>query len=138
VGLTYTDLPERRAGRRYVLLLDDGRLVLEGRCASTGSGVSRPRVVVGGTLSNNKGINRQGGGLSAPAITEPRTARTSAWRPSWRSTYLAVSFPSARRRTSTSRETLLREAGGDASICAKIERAEAHGGDRRDHLRPRT
>ena len=66
VGLDYKELPK---DVKYgdILLLDDGRLKLE-------VGVVRgaeihTRVLVGGELSNNKGINRQGGGLTAPALT---------------------------------------------------------------------
>ena len=120
VGLTYTDLPgDVHAGD--VLLLDDGRLVLkvdavEGLRIET-------TVVVGGTLSDNKGINRQGGGLSAPAITDKDRddIRLAA---ELEVDFLAVSFPRSAQDIHLAR-TLLREAGGDAAICAKIERAEA-------------
>ncbi|AGA32051.1 Pyruvate kinase [Thioalkalivibrio nitratireducens DSM 14787] len=120
VGLTYPDLPKDvRAGD--VLLLDDGRLVLNV------DSVSGPRiettVVVGGTLSNNKGINRQGGGLSAPAITEKdrEDIRLAA---ELEVDFLAVSFPRSADDVHLAR-SLLRDAGGDASVCSKIERAEA-------------
>jgi pyruvate kinase len=86
------------------------------------AGDSHPRGV-GGVLSNNKGINRQGGGLSAPAITDKdrediRLAAELAVD------YLAVSFPRSADDVHLARE-LLREAGGHGAICAKIERAEA-------------
>ncbi|TVP85154.1 MAG: pyruvate kinase [Thioalkalivibrio sp.] len=120
VGLTYPDLPrDVRAGD--TLLLDDGRLVLkveavrDQRIEST--------VLVGGMLSNNKGINRMGGGLSAPAITEKdrEDIRLAA---ELEVDFLAVSFPRCAEDIHLAR-TLLHEAGGDASICAKVERAEA-------------
>lgn len=120
VGLTYTDLPgDVRVGD--VLLLDDGRLVLE-VTAVAGLRIET-RVVVGGILSNNKGINRQGGGLSAPAITEKdrEDIRLAA---ELGVDFLAVSFPRAAEDIHLAR-ALLREAGGDAAICAKIERSEA-------------
>jgi pyruvate kinase len=120
VGLTYTDLPKDvQAGD--VLLLDDGRLVLK---VDAVQGLRiETTVVVGGTLSNNKGINRQGGGLSAPAITEKdrEDIRLAA---ELEVDFLAVSFPRSAQDIHLAR-SLLREAGGDASICAKIERAEA-------------
>ncbi len=67
VGLDYPDLTQDVfAGD--TLLLDDGRIVLKIKS------VEKPKiiceVIVGGTLSNNKGLNRKGGGLSAPALTD--------------------------------------------------------------------
>src|SRR5688500_9911872 len=67
VGLDYKNLPKDvRAGD--TLLLDDGRIVLNV------VSVEGPRITTeveqGGPLSNNKGINRNGGGLTAPALTE--------------------------------------------------------------------
>ena len=66
VGLDYKDLPnDVEAGN--ILLLDDGRIVLEVERV-VGAEI-HTFVRHGGDLSNNKGINRQGGGLSAPALT---------------------------------------------------------------------
>ena len=120
VGLTYADLPQDVAPGD-VLLLDDGRLVLE--VVEVRGQRIETTVVVGGTLSNNKGINRQGGGLSAPAITEKDRAdiRLAA---ELEVDFLAVSFPRSAEDIHLAR-TLLHEAGGDAAICAKMERAEA-------------
>jgi len=120
VGLDYRELPQDvRAGD--VLLLDDGKMVLEVER------VEGPRVhaVVrhGGVLSNNKGINRLGGGLTAPALTAKDmedirlAARINA-------DYLAVSFPKTGKDMYMAQE-LLRTAGGKALLIAKIERAEA-------------
>jgi pyruvate kinase len=120
VGLDYPELP-RDVARGAILLLDDGliRLAVEG--------VEGPRITtrveVGGVLSNNKGINRQGGGLSAPALTakdmdDIRTAVELG------ADYLAVSFPKSREDMYMARQ-LLRAAGGRAQLIAKIERAEA-------------
>jgi pyruvate kinase len=120
VGLSYKGLPGD-VSRGDTLLLDDGRLVLwvedvigpEVRC----------RVVVGGELSGGKGINRQGGGLAAPAITDKDrqdievAARMNA-------DYIAVSFPRTADDIRLARE-LLQSAGGHGGIVAKIERAEA-------------
>ncbi|NTV11295.1 MAG: pyruvate kinase, partial [Zoogloea sp.] len=65
-GLDYKDLP-RDVKSGDILLLDDGRLRLEVERV-LGHEI-HTRVQVGGELSNNKGINRLGGGLSAPALT---------------------------------------------------------------------
>jgi pyruvate kinase len=120
VGLTYAGLADD-VRRGDTLLLDDGRLVLwvedvvgtEVRC----------RVVIGGELSNNKGINRQGGGLSADAITV-KDRRDIAIAADMKADYVAVSFPRSADDVHHARE-LLREAGGHGGIVAKIERAEA-------------
>jgi len=120
VGITYKALPGDVA-RDDVLLLDDGRLVLhvdrvEGARIHT-------RVTVGGELSNNKGINRQGGGLSADAITDKdmRDIQTAA---DIDVDYLAVSFPRHAADLEHAR-SLFEAAGGQGGIVAKIERAEA-------------
>ncbi|MBA3987570.1 MAG: pyruvate kinase [Idiomarina sp.] len=120
VGIDYDALPKDVASGD-ILLLDDGRLRLEVNRVE-GSKV-HTRVLVGGKLSNNKGINRLGGGLSAPALTEKdlRDIKTAA---EIGVDYLAVSFPRSSDDINRAR-TLLREAGGQGGICAKIERAEA-------------
>src|SRR6266853_424573 len=81
------------------------------------------RVRHGGVLSNNKGINRLGGGLTAPALSpkDMDDIRTAA---KIKVDYLAVSFPKSSADMVMSRQ-LLRAAGGDAFLIAKIERAEA-------------
>jgi pyruvate kinase len=77
----------------------------------------------GGVLSNNKGINRLGGGLTAPALTakDMEDIRLAA---TLNADYLAVSFPKTGKDMYMARE-LLRAAGGKALLIAKIERAEA-------------
>ncbi len=120
VGLSYKTLPED-VRRGDTLLLDDGRIVLwvdqvhgpEIHC----------RVVVGGTLSNRKGINRQGGGLTAPALTDKdrEDIKTAA---AMQADYVALSFPRSAADVNETRD-LLRAAGGYGAIVAKIERAEA-------------
>jgi len=120
VGLTYPALPQDVAAGD-VLLLDDGRLVL--KVEDVRDQRIETTVVVGGTLSNNKGINRQGGGLSAPAITEKdrEDIRLAA---ELEVDFLAVSFPRSADDIHLAR-SLLHEAGSDAAICAKVERSEA-------------
>ncbi|HET20166.1 MAG TPA: pyruvate kinase [Chromatiales bacterium] len=120
VGLTYKQLVDDvREGD--TLLLDDGRLVFTVDSV-TGSEI-RCTTVVGGVLSNNKGINRQGGGLSAPAITAKDRAdiKTAA---EIGVDYIAVSFPRSAADLHEARD-LLKAAGSNASIVAKVERAEA-------------
>jgi pyruvate kinase len=120
VGLDYKELPrDVRAGD--VLLLDDGRIVLDVREVQG----SQIRTVVrhGGDLSNNKGINRQGGGLTAPALTakDMEDIKTAT---QLKADFLAVSFPTSGADMYMARE-LMRAAGGQALLIAKIERAEA-------------
>ena len=120
VGCDYQELIDDVApGDR--LLLDDGRLVLQveriaGREVHT-------TVTVGGKLSNNKGINKQGGGLSAPALTDKDRADL-ATAIDIGVDYLAVSFPRSAADMREARE-LLGEAGAEIGLVAKLERAEA-------------
>ncbi|MGW8309458.1 MAG: pyruvate kinase [Thiogranum sp.] len=120
VGISYKELPDD-VRRGDTLLLDDGAVVLWVEEVSDREITTR--VVVGGELSNNKGINRQGGGLSAQAITEKDRAdiRVAA---QMQADYIAVSFPRHAADIQEARE-LLRAAGGHGGIVAKIERAEA-------------
>lgn len=119
-GLDYKDLP-RDVKNGDVLLLDDGRLKLS---------VERIlgheifcRVMVGGELSNNKGINRQGGGLTAPALTakDMDDIKTAA---QIGVDFVAISFPKSSADMYMARQ-LLRAAGSSAILIAKIERTEA-------------
>jgi pyruvate kinase len=120
VGIAYKELPnDTDVGD--VLLLDDGRVVLE-VTAVEGAEV-RTRVQVGGALSNNKGINRQGGGLSASALTD-KDREDIKLAAEIGVDYLAVSFPRSAADIKLARELMI-EAGGKAGIVAKIERAEA-------------
>ncbi|MGZ5079969.1 MAG: pyruvate kinase [Usitatibacter sp.] len=120
VGLDYKELPrDVKAGD--VLLLDDGRLVLE--VASVRGTEIHTVTRHGGWLSNNKGINRQGGGLTAPALT-PKDIEDIRTAAKIKVDYLAVSFPKSGADMYMARE-LLRAAGGHAMLIAKIERAEA-------------
>jgi len=120
VGVTYKALPAD-VQRGDTLLLDDGLIVLwveevadlEIRC----------RVQVGGVLSDSKGINRQGGGLSAESLTEKDLADIKV-AAQMQADYLAVSFPRSAEDIHIARK-LFREAGGHGGIVAKIERAEA-------------
>lgn len=120
VGLDYKTLPQE-VKEGVVLLLDDGRITMQ---------VDRVKgnqihclVLNGGVLSNNKGINRQGGGLSADALTKKdrEDIKTAV---ALEADYIAMSFPKTALDVELAR-TLVKKAGGKASIIAKIERAEA-------------
>ncbi len=124
VGLDYKELPrDVRSGD--TLLLNDGLLVLtvdevHGEQVHT-------TVRVGGVLSNNKGINKQGGGLTAPALTgkDMEDIKTAM---SFQCEYLAVSFPKCATDMEMARQ--LANVAGEPwrhkpSLIAKIERSEA-------------
>ncbi|MBC7802784.1 MAG: pyruvate kinase [Candidatus Parcubacteria bacterium] len=119
-GLDYKELP-RDVGAGSVLLLDDGKIVLD--VTEVRGEEVHTRVRHGGILSNNKGINRQGGGLTAPALT-PKDIDDIRTAAKINADYLAVSFPKTGADMYMARE-LLRAGGGKAFLIAKIERAEA-------------
>ena len=124
VGLDYRELPrDVKAGD--VLLLNDGllKLVVD---AVRGEEV-HTTVVVGGELSNNKGINKAGGGLTAPALTakDMEDIKTAM---SFQCEYLAVSFPKTATDMEMARQ--LANVAGEPwrhkpQMIAKIERSEA-------------
>jgi pyruvate kinase len=120
VGIAYKRLPSD-VSVGDVLLLNDGQISLKV------IGIEGPRiktrVVVGGELGNNKGINRQGGGLSAGALTDKdrEDIKTAA---RLKLDFLAVSFPRDAADMEEARG-LYRQAGGFGLLIAKIERAEA-------------
>ena len=120
VGLDYKTLPQE-VGNGDVLLLDDGRVQLKVENVS-GNRVETV-VIIGGPLSNNKGINKQGGGLSAPALTD-KDKRDILTAAEIGCDYLAVSFPRSGDDIHYARK-LAQEAGCYAKIVAKVERAEA-------------
>jgi pyruvate kinase len=121
-GLDYKELP-RDVEAGAVLLLDDGKIVLD--VIEVRGEEVHTTVRHGGVLSNNKGINRQGGGLTAPALTskDMEDIKTAC---KLQADYLAVSFPKSGADMYMARE-LMRAAGGKAFLIAKIERAEAVG-----------
>lgn len=120
VGISYKELVDdvRRGDN---LLVDDGRLVFWVDHVEEYEVVCR--VVVGGTLSDRKGINLQGGGLSAVALSEKDKSDIKI-AAQMGADYLAVSFPVCADDIHLARK-LLRDAGGHGGIVAKIERAEA-------------
>ena len=129
VGLDYKELPrDVRVGD--VLLLDDGRIVLDVARVQGSEVITTVRH--GGVLSNSKGINRQGGGLTAPALTvkDMEDIKTAA---ALRADFLAVSFPKSGADMFMARE-LLRAAGGHALL---DRQDRARGGNPRDGRDPR-
>lgn len=120
VGIDYKELPQD-VEPGDLLLLDDGRIQLQVD-AVNGDRVTTT-VTVGGKLSNNKGINRQGGGLTAPALTD-KDKRDIITAAEIDVDYLAVSFPRCGDDLRLARELAL-AAGSEARIMAKVERAEA-------------
>lgn len=120
VACAYPQLPlDVRAGD--ILLLNDGAIVL--RVTGTSETVVDTVVQVGGTLSNRKGINRLGGGLSADALTDKDRADI-VHAVSLDADFIAVSFPRSAADMHEARRLVV-EAGGRAQLVAKIERAEA-------------
>lgn len=120
VGIAYKELPND-VERGDVLLLDDGRL--EFWVDNVNGAEIHCRVTTGGTLSDRKGINRKGGGLSAPALTDKDRADIITIA-ELQADYMAVSFPRCAADVEEARR-LLTEAGGHGGIVAKIERSEA-------------
>ncbi|GAA3531359.1 pyruvate kinase [Zobellella aerophila] len=120
VGIDYKALP-KDVKTGDVLLLDDGRVQL--RVETVDGDRILTEVTVAGPLSNNKGINKKGGGLSAPALTE-KDKQDIITAAKIGVDYLAVSFPRTGEDLRIARE-LARAAGSNAKIVAKVERAEA-------------
>ncbi len=120
VGITYPQLPGD-VKENDVLVLDDGMIVLKVR--SVEGNKIHTSVLVGGKLSDGKGINLKGGGLSADALTEKdkEDIKTAALI---EADYVAISFPRNSGDVKLAK-LLLREAGGHGGIVSKIERAEA-------------
>ncbi|MFZ9035246.1 MAG: pyruvate kinase [Francisellaceae bacterium] len=120
VGIDYKELPND-VKKGDVLLLDDGKIVLTVKKVQGAKVLCD--VTIGGKLSNNKGINKKGGGLTAPALTEKDKTdiKTAA---ALQVDYVAVSFPRDGKDLELARK-LLNDAGWDAGIVSKVERTEA-------------
>ena len=124
VGLDYKELP-RDVRPGDTLLLNDGLIVLT---VDTVRGEQVHTLVkIGGELSNNKGINKQGGGLTAPALTakDMEDIKTAM---AFQAEYVAVSFPKSATDMEMARQ--LANVAGEAfrhkpAMIAKIERSEA-------------
>lgn len=120
VGIEYKNLV-RDLKAHDTLLLDDGRIVLHVEKIKGQKIITT--VIEGGILSNSKGINKKGGGLSAPALTDKDKEDiqvVAALQPD----YVAISFARSAADIHLARE-LIRKAGSFAAVIAKIERIEA-------------
>jgi pyruvate kinase len=120
VGCAYPDLA-RDVKPGDVLLLNDGAIMLRVE-QSDGTRVDTT-VLLGGTLSDRKGINKQGGGLSAAALTG-KDRQDLRHAVELGVDFIAISFPRSAADMDEARQ-LLKAAGGQAGLVAKIERAEA-------------
>lgn len=120
VGIDYKELPDD-VTQGDTLLLDDGRIRL---CVE---GVKDRRiectVIDGGPLSNHKGINRMGGGLSAKALT-PKDIKDMQFALQQHVDYIAISFPRSAQDMNEAR-SLMGDHEGKTGLIAKIERTEA-------------
>jgi pyruvate kinase len=120
VGVAYKNL-HNDVSAGDILLLNDGQMTmrvdrLEGTRIHT-------TVVIGGVLSDHKGVNREGGGLSAPALTD-KDKKDITFAADMKMDFLAVSFVRSAADVELARE-LFSAAGGSGMIVAKIERTEA-------------
>ena len=120
VGLDFPELG-KDLHKNDILLLDDGRIVL--KVVRVSEEKVYTQVEIGGPLSNNKGINLQGGGLSAAALT-PKDRADLITAAKIGVDYIAISFVRNAEDMHEAR-ALLEQAHSNASLIAKIERAEA-------------
>ena len=123
VGLDYKELPrDVKAGD--TLLLNDGLIVLT--VDQVAGHAVHTTVKVGGELSNNKGINKQGGGLTAPALTA-KDMEDLKVAMNLKADYVAVSFPKNATDMELARQlcNVASTDGHKPGLIAKIERAEA-------------
>lgn len=118
VGIDYKELPQD-VTIGDILMLDDGRVQL--KVEKVEGNKVHTTVTVAGPLSNNKGINKKGGGLSAAALTE-KDKQDIITAAAIKVDYLAVSFPRSGADLNYARE-LAQKAGSNALIVSKIGRA---------------
>lgn len=103
------------------LLLDDGLMAM--RVEKVTGDEIHCTVITSGSLSDRKGLNLRGGGLSIPGISQADGADIER-AAEWQVDYLAVSFPRSAEDMEQAR-ALLHKAGGTAALVSKIERTEA-------------
>lgn len=120
VGISYKNLAHE-VFVNDVILLDDGKIQL--KVLKINNNKIYTTVIVGGYLTDHKGLNKLGGGLSAKALTE-KDKEDIKLASRLGVDYLAVSFPRSANDVKEAR-ILMQEAGSNAQIIAKIERAEA-------------
>ncbi len=120
VGVDYASLADDLLAGD-VLLLDDGKISFK---VSKVVGTQITCIVTqGGILKNNKGINKFGGGLTAPALTA-KDLDDIKFIATQGLDYVAISFPKDAQDMQFARQKLT-EAGSKAQIIAKMERTEA-------------
>lgn len=120
VGIDYKDLP-KDVSVGDTLLLDDGKIELRVEVVDGVRVVCQ--IIQGGMLSNHKGINKLGGGLTAEVLTE-KDREDLAFAVALKMDYIALSFPRGAQDLELTRE-LIAQHGGQCGLVAKIERAEA-------------
>ncbi|ABJ90670.1 pyruvate kinase [Buchnera aphidicola] len=120
VGINYKNLPNE-VNSGDILLLDDGKIQL--RVLKKNNRKIFTKVIIGGYLSDNKGLNKLGGGLSASALTK-KDEKDIKLAAMLGVDYIAVSFPRSKEDLQKARK-LIKKSGSKAKIIAKIERAEA-------------
>ncbi len=120
VGIDYKNLPQD-VKKGDILLFDDGRIVM---LVDTVLDTKVNCIVnIGGKLSDHKGFNRQGGGLSAEAITE-KDKQDVLLAAEYKADYVALSFPRSAEDI-LQIKAMLKNIGSKAGVIAKIERVEA-------------
>ncbi|QCI23323.1 pyruvate kinase [Buchnera aphidicola] len=120
VGIDYKKLPDD-VSKGDILLLDDGRIQL--KVVNVTKSIIFTKIIIGGILSDNKGINKLGGGLSAETLTDKDKIDIKI-ASDIGIDYLAVSFPRCSQDIQMARKLAL-QYGSTAKIIAKIERAES-------------
>jgi pyruvate kinase len=121
VGVAYKNLPHD-VSTGDTLLLADGSIVLD--VVNVKGTRIDTRVRVGGELSDRKGLNRQGGGISAPALSE-KDRDDIRFAAEEQIDYVAVSFARDAEDVQQARSLLQKSGGMEGRIVAKIERQEA-------------
>ena len=120
VGVAYSNL-HQDVKADDILLLNDGQITLQVQNID-GTRI-HTTVIVGGVLSDHKGINRQGGGLSAPTLTD-KDRDDIRFAAEMGMDFIAVSFVRSAADVEEAR-SLFEAAGGTGKFIAKIERVEA-------------
>ena len=120
VGISYKQLAnDLKVNDR--LLIDDGRIVLG--VLSIDNCIIDCEVITGGELTNSKGINLQGGGLSADALTN-KDIEDMKHAAKIEVDFVAISFPRDAKDIKKARK-MMKDCNCNAQIIAKIERADA-------------
>lgn len=120
VGLEYKALLEDVVAGD-TLLLDDGLICLTIKSIEGTRIITE--VVAGGELGSKKGLNRKGGGLSAPTLTE-KDLKDLAFISKLKVDYVALSFVKSAQDLHDARKRVA-DLNFQASLVAKIERTEA-------------